>query len=275
MLEMPGGFTYPEDHHGPLVGEMGRDRPRLGDTEVGLPEHVGAASLLGRAQRPHEIGAERSGDLRLQPFGWQPARHAAGELTDEEAVGVRVIAVPCARRPPGFGRRDGAGHRVPAPQRVVPERRTDRRYAGSVTERVAHGRAPLPGEQLGPPRRRGLVELELAARDELQYRERNNRLADGVRVDERVGLPGTFARCVGPAAPQVDDGAPVDRDRAGGADLAVVEVADERIAHRLEPCVDPSPDHCRSTRSLPRRRHGCIVTVDVHVAQHIGARVRM
>ena len=123
--------------------------------------------------------------------------------------------------------------------------------------------------------------------------ERRHALGRRVDVHERVALPGPRARLIGVAAPQVDDGAAVDDDGDGGADLVpLAKVLLEDAAHALEGRVARSVDrgNCQGLASssalacstpidaglrplirrrlvIRRRHHG-----DRHVARHLPER---
>jgi hypothetical protein len=128
----------------------------------------------------------------------------------------------------------------------------------SVAKRIAHRRALSAGEQVGPPPRRQFVKSEISGSDELQHRERDDRLPYRVGVDECVRLPRPRLACVGPAAPKINDRATANHDRASSPDLAVVEVVDERGPHRPEPGIARSANkrHPRTVRPPPTDRLG-------------------
>ena len=113
-----------------------------------------------------------------------------------------------------------------------------------MTQRVANRRGLLATRrELGPHRCNPIVEIDPTFVHEPKQRQRDERLPDGVEVDDRVALPHTRARAVGPAAHQIDHGLTVADHGHTRTDIAAVgKVRGERLAHGRERSVAVSGD---------------------------------
>lgn len=166
------------------------------------------------------------------------------ELADEVAEGVGVVSEPLAGHPPRLGRGEGGRHPLPVEQVLVGEHLADRRDARPVAEGMGDGRPRLAaGRELGPHVGDGLVELQHSLVDELQGEHGEDRLPDGVDVDDRVVAPGPGAALVGPPAHEVHDHLAGEDHVHASVDLASLgEVLLERRPDRREPGGAPPVD---------------------------------
>ena len=167
----------------------------------------------------------------LQPVAGHVPAGPVDHLPDQVAEDVGVVHQPLARHRPRLGRRDRRRHPVPVEQVFVGEVLPDRRHPGAVREDVLERGGGLAAlRELGPDVRDRPVELEPALGDELQRQHREDRLAGGVDVHERVRLPGPGPIGIGPPADQVDHHLAIDDHAHAGPDLAVLgEVRGERL----------------------------------------------
>jgi hypothetical protein len=110
---------------------------------------------------------------------------------------------------------------VPVPERVIREPFPDRGDAGLVRQRVPEGGGGLAAVlELGPHLDDGRVQRNLSTFDQLQREQPDDRLADGVEVDQGVGLPCDGLGRVRPSADEVHHDPTVDHDTHAGPDLS-------------------------------------------------------
>ena len=183
-----------------------------------------------------EVGPERFGDLLAEERADAAAVDATHELALQVPLGDRVVADCGSGLPPQHLLGEVRADLVPLVEVRRCERRVEAREPGAVTHHVPHEHAVLAAlRELGPVLRDRRVEVEQAAVGEHQHAERCHRLRARVHVDDRVLDPRVTGRVPG-AAPQVDDGFTVDRQRDARAHFeSGVEVAFERATNRFEP----------------------------------------
>ena len=129
----------------------------------------------------------------------------------------------------------------------------DRRDPGQVAQRLSHGGSRLPcGGVLRPDRRDRLIECRPAGVNLAQRSQCDERLADGVHIDEGVGSPRSLGCWISPPAHQVDDHPVAMDDAQPGTDLSAQrEVLFEGSGHGLESrCADATNDR-RHDESVP------------------------
>ncbi len=178
---------------------------------------------------------------------------APDHLADEVTLVQRVVARCRPRLPP---RRLGGEHR----RRLLPVEDVvhhDRLRPGRHARRVRHQVADLDlvlavGRELRPVLRNGRVHVEQAALDQHEGAERHHRLGGRPHVGDRVLRPRHGLGGVGPAAPQVDDGLTVERDRHRRAEIGTArKVRREVLSHRDEALVTGAMDlgHRRTSQA--------------------------
>ena len=221
-----------------------RDSPRVaGADHVVGPDDLGAPMVVFRADADHEVGTEPLGDLLAEERVERAPADALHDFAHEVAELSAVVLAARAGLPPG--RRSGECCRYRLPVEALVSRNGDRRprAPGLVAENHPHGDVALAGlGELRPVGGDRFVHVQQTAIDESVSARGRHPLGRRERAGDRVALP--LARPVGdrPAAPQIDDLAPVDVRRHSRAQLALLEAALERLVHRLEPRLDCAVD---------------------------------
>ena len=169
-------------------------------------DHDADAVLFARGQTNEEVGTEDVGHLVFEKLANGGAGDATHDLTNEVALGYRVIARGGAGWPPG--RLSGEDPHAPLPVREVfgPHWLAEAREPGGVAHHVAHlnGLFAVGGE-FGPVGRDAFVKVEFATVGQHQRNEERHGLGGGPDVHERVLGPGGGLFRVAIPTPDVDD----------------------------------------------------------------------
>jgi hypothetical protein len=199
----------------------------------GLAAHLGAAVVELDGHPDPGVDAEGLAHLLAQERPGRQAGDSTDHLADQVAVGGGVIAVRGAGLPTGGLRSEGGDDAVP-----VVGRHTSGHVgqAGGVVEEVLHEHALLAVlAELRPVGGDRRLRVELAAVDEHVPAQAGEPLGGGGDHDDGVPVPRPGFRRIRPAAPEVDDGLALDRDRHRGPDLVEqIPVGGERRSHTLE-----------------------------------------
>ena len=179
-----------------------------GAAEVGWlldGEHVGGAEVVFGLRAEMEIEADRFAEVGLEVAADRVSGDAADDLADQEALGVGVIAMTVAQRPPGFLFGQGGGHQIPV------EERSGWEWSANGGEAALVGQDPAEGDvglavlgELGPIVGDFAVDFQLASLGHAPGEDGANGFADGIAADKCVLGPGPGVFGVGPAAVEVD-----------------------------------------------------------------------
>ena len=191
-----------------------------------------------------DVGPERPRHLRPEPRSERRAGHPAHDLTHQVAEGVHVVAVRGVGDPPWRLPFERLHHHVPVEHGTIGQRIADGRETGAMGKDLADRDALLAGAtEPGPVADDLGIQVEKTAFDELEDADRTEPLPHREEVDQRVPTPGATTGRVRPAAPQVDDHAPADRDGDRRTDVTPVgEVRHEGVADRGESRVADAVD---------------------------------
>ena len=180
-----------------------------------------------------DVRANRLGDLGPQILADGAAGDAAEHLAENEAEGGHVVALRCARLPPGFGTGQLLADEVPVDELLggQPVARAD--DAGAVTHHHGQSDRLLAGlPELGPITGYRSIQVELTAVSELVHAGGRQALGAGQHRGEGVLPPGPRTGGIGRSAPDIHDQMAVDPYCDGRADLAAeFEIPRECIAH--------------------------------------------
>ena len=191
-----------------------------------------------------DVGPERPRHLRPEPRSERRAGHPAHDLAHQVAEGVHVVAVRGVGDPPWRLPFERLHHHVPVEHGTIGQRIADGRETGAMGKDLADRDALLAGAtEPGPVADDLGIQVEKTAFDELEDADRTEPLPHREEVDQRVPTPGATTGRVRPAAPQVDDDPPADRDGDRRTDVAPVgEVPHEGVADRGESRVADAVD---------------------------------
>ncbi len=260
--------------HGSVEGRVGegphRDVRRLQRPEVdrGRGDDQRDPRVLRLGQADVEVGAQGPGHLLGEPAPDGGAGDPADHLTDQEALGHRVIARGGPRLPP---RLLGGQHRrapVPVGQSLGLEVLGPSGQTGGVAHEVAYLHPFLSGGgELGPVAGHRGIEVELAAVGEHQCAEEGHRLGGRPHVGQRVGLPGRRPGLVDEPAPDVHHRLAPEEDRHRRPHVGPgVEAGRQRRCHPLEPRLPRTLDVSHSLRPLCPPRCGRPIRCSVRCA---------
>jgi hypothetical protein len=153
------------------------------------------------------VEVERARNLVAQISARSFSGDASNHLANQMSESNRMVAMPGARLPPWFMRRERCTHHRPVEVRVHRQLLSHRGQSRAMTQQIIYRNFVLARlRELRPVLRHRRVEIQHPLIDQPMRTNGRKPLGRRVHVDERIARPRLGLRLVGMTTPKIDDG---------------------------------------------------------------------